>query len=99
MIVALVVAGVLAVVAIVLGVRLRASSAQVVALDRRARAAGGLAGHPRGRAERRSSPTASAVDGAADWIWAADGDGRITFSNPAGAVLLGYDDLVGRRAR
>ena len=29
-------------------------------------------------------------------MWASDDDGTLTFSNPAGAKLLGIDDLVGR---
>ena len=36
------------------------------------------------------------VEGAEDWIWACDADGTITFSNAAGAALLGHEDLVGR---
>ena len=95
MIVALVVAGVLAVVAIVLVVRLRASSAQVLALEaEKARLAGALATRESEVSALR--PYREAVDAAADWIWAADREGRITFSNPAGSALLGYDDLVGR---
>ncbi len=96
MIVALVVAGVLAVVAIVLVVRLRASTAQVVALEaEKARLAGALA--TRESELSALQPYRDAVDAAADWIWAADRDGRITFSSPAGTALLGYDDLVGRQ--
>src|SRR3954447_21410039 len=36
------------------------------------------------------------VRAAPDWIWVADHDGAITFSNPAGLTLLGREDLVGR---
>jgi EAL and modified HD-GYP domain-containing signal transduction protein len=38
------------------------------------------------------------VDGAEDWIWASDQVGTLTFSNAAGAELLGYPELVGRAA-
>ena len=88
MIVALVVAGVLAVVAIVLVVRLRASSAQVVALEaEKARLAGALA--TRETEVSALLPYREAVDAAADWIWAADRDGRITFSSAAGRRAAG----------
>src|SRR3954452_10610549 len=36
------------------------------------------------------------VDAAPDWIWTCDPDGVLTFSNPAGAGLLGHEQLVGR---
>ena len=36
------------------------------------------------------------VEAAPDWMWACDPDGTLTFSNPAGAALLGDDDLVGQ---
>ncbi len=38
------------------------------------------------------------VEEAGDWVWETDADGVITFSNPAGAALLGVEDLVGRNA-
>src|SRR4051794_20900525 len=40
-------------------------------------------------------PYRDAVDAAEDWLWAVDEDGRLRFSSPAGAALLGRDDLVG----
>ena len=51
-------------------------------------------------AERRRSldeliPYRDAVDAAEDWIWATDEDGTLRFSSPAGAALLGRDELVG----
>ncbi|HEY6887709.1 MAG TPA: PAS domain-containing protein, partial [Solirubrobacter sp.] len=51
-------------------------------------------------AERRRSldeliPYRDAVDAAQDWIWATDEDGTLRFSSPAGAALLGRDELVG----
>src|SRR4051812_26709945 len=39
------------------------------------------------------------VEEAGDWVWETDADGVITFSNPAGAALLGVEDLVGRNAK
>src|SRR3954451_3712304 len=36
------------------------------------------------------------VDAAPDWIWTCDTEGLLTFSNPAGARLLGHEELVGR---
>ena len=60
----------------------------------------GCAPASRARGERATSwrPTARWSTRAEDWIWAADGDGTLTFSNAAGAALLGHDDLVGRAA-
>jgi EAL and modified HD-GYP domain-containing signal transduction protein len=40
-------------------------------------------------------PYRDAVDAAEDWLWTIDEDGRLRFSSPAGAALLGRDDLVG----
>jgi EAL and modified HD-GYP domain-containing signal transduction protein len=40
-------------------------------------------------------PYRDAVDAAEDWLWTVDEEGRIRFSSPAGAALLGRDDLVG----
>ena len=36
------------------------------------------------------------MEDAGDWVWATDADGTLTFSNAAGAALLGHEDLVGR---
>src|SRR3954453_9163530 len=36
------------------------------------------------------------VDAAPDWIWTCDPEGVLTFSNPAGAGLLGDEELVGK---
>jgi EAL and modified HD-GYP domain-containing signal transduction protein len=38
------------------------------------------------------------VEDATDWVWETDAEGVLTFSNPAGAELLGEEDLVGRSA-
>jgi c-di-GMP phosphodiesterase len=39
------------------------------------------------------------VEEAGDWLWETDAEGVITFSNAAGAALLGIEDLVGKDAR
>jgi c-di-GMP phosphodiesterase len=41
----------------------------------------------------------SLVEEAGDWVWETDAEGVITFSNAAGATLLGVEDLVGRNAK
>ncbi len=52
-------------------------------------------------AERRReleglAPFRALADHAADWIWIVDEHGTLTYSNAAGASLLGHDDLTGR---
>src|SRR4051812_34298213 len=39
------------------------------------------------------------VEEAADWVWETDAEGVITFTNAAGAALLGRDDLVGQSVK
>jgi c-di-GMP phosphodiesterase len=39
------------------------------------------------------------VEEAGDWVWETDAEGVITFSNPAGAALLGREDLVGQNVK
>jgi c-di-GMP phosphodiesterase len=96
MLVGLVLAGLAAIVAVVLGVRLSTATRRNAELEaERARLAGSLAA--REHELQALAPYRAAVEGAADWIWAADGDGQITFSNPAGRELLGHEELVGRR--
>src|SRR3954470_9515762 len=57
-----------------------------------------IAGPGRAADDLRASEAAyrALVDAAPDWMWACDPDGTLTFSNPAGAALLGQDDLVGQ---
>jgi EAL and modified HD-GYP domain-containing signal transduction protein len=50
-------------------------------------------------ARREAATYRPLVEDAGDWMWETDADGVITFSNPAGAALLGIDDLAGRDAR
>jgi len=50
-------------------------------------------------AEQEASTYRPLVEEAGDWVWETDAEGVITFSNPAGAVLLGVEDLVGRNAK
>ena len=45
------------------------------------------------------APYRPLVEAAEDWVWASDEDGTLTYSNPAGAELLGIDDLLGRSLR
>src|SRR3954471_5500047 len=98
-----VLAGVLAVVALAAAVRLlvvarRASadpaSAAADADAHRER----IAALERAADDLRASEAAyrALVDAAPDWIWACDPDGVLTFSNPAGARLLGHEELVGK---
>ncbi len=102
MIVAAVLAGVLLVVLIVVGVRLQATGrrAQEAEAERdrlkaeSAQLRGQLA--ERDRTVQELTPYRGLVEDAGDWVWATDADGTITFSNAAGAELLGHEDLVGR---
>src|SRR3954468_12261313 len=101
--VAWVLAGVVAVIAVV-------AVARLLTVSRRARAEGEQAALEAGaQSERiaaleraaddlRASEAAyrALVDAAPDWMWACDTDGVLTFSNPAGEALLGRDDLVGK---
>jgi len=52
-----------------------------------------------GAAKQEAATYRPLVEEAGDWVWETDGDGVITFSNPAGAALLGIEDLVGHNAR
>src|SRR4051812_43582140 len=96
-------AGVLAVVAAGLAVALVLASRRAKA-ERAAAAADAaeqrerIAALERAADDLRASEAAyrALVDAAPDWMWASDPDGRLTFSNPAGAALLGQDDLVGQ---
>jgi len=42
------------------------------------------------------APFRALADHAPDWIWIVDEQGTLTYSNAAGASLLGHDDLTGR---
>jgi EAL and modified HD-GYP domain-containing signal transduction protein len=94
--VGLVLAGLAAIVAVVLGVRLQAATKRVAELEaERARLTASLSAREGELAAL--APYRETVDSAPDWIWATDGEGRITFSNPVGRALLGHEELVGRR--
>jgi EAL and modified HD-GYP domain-containing signal transduction protein len=101
-IVAAAVAGVLLVVVIVIALRLRATGARASAAEAerdRLKAEGDALRAQlaeRDRTVRELTPYRGFVEEAGDWVWATDADGRITFSNAAGAALLGHEDLVGR---
>jgi EAL and modified HD-GYP domain-containing signal transduction protein len=108
MIVTVVIAAVLAVVAGFLFARLRAAADRAAGLeatrsrlaaegDRLRERVATLEGE-RSAAREEAARFRPLVDGAGDWIWETDGEGVLTFSNPAGAELLGADDLVGRSA-
>src|SRR5690349_4769645 len=101
--VAWILAGVVAVIAVAAIVRLlmissRAKAererATAEARDQRAR----IVALERAADDLRASEAAyrALVDAAPDWMWACDTDGVLTFSNPAGEALLGRDDLVGK---
>jgi EAL and modified HD-GYP domain-containing signal transduction protein len=100
-----IVAAVLAVVLVVVGVtafvRLRAVEAERDAGEAERRRLAAEVEAQRARlAELRVEvdgliPFRDAVDAAEDWLWAVDEDGRLRFSSPAGAVLLGRDELIG----
>jgi EAL and modified HD-GYP domain-containing signal transduction protein len=101
-----VLAGVLVVVVVAAGIRLRALGARGAALeaerDRLATDGEGLRARlaqTEGTLQEVRESEASyraLVDGAADWVWASDSAGTITFSNAAGSALLGHEELVGR---
>ena len=83
-------------VAVVLAatLRLRAAARREQALDAgRARHE-----HRADALEREAARYRGLLDRAGDWIWTIDGEGTLTFSNPAGAELLGHQQLVGRSA-
>jgi EAL and modified HD-GYP domain-containing signal transduction protein len=42
------------------------------------------------------APYRPLVETASDWVWAADDEGTLIYSNGAGAKLLGIEDLIGR---
>src|SRR5262245_14635161 len=91
---AAVLGGVLVVVAIVAGLKVRADAKR--AADQDAEIATLRADVNLLKAQASAlEPYRELVQGAPDWVWAADENGTITLSNPAGAVLLGRDDLVG----
>ncbi len=95
----------LAVVLVVVGVaafiRLRAVEAERDAAEaERSRLAAEVEAQRERLAELRGQvdeliPYRDAVDAAEDWLWAVDEDGRLRFSSPAGAALLGRDELIG----
>src|SRR5690349_11484582 len=109
MLVAVVIAVVLAVVAVALYVRGNKANEQAAATEAaraqlaaereelRARVAA-LEGELSG-AQREAATYRPLVEEAGDWVWETDAGGVITFSNPAGAALLGIEDLVGKDAR
>jgi c-di-GMP phosphodiesterase len=106
--VAVVIAVVLAVVAAILLGRMRSATqraeqleatrarlaAEGQALRERIAALEGERDEARAQAERFTP----LVQDAADWIWETDADGVLTFSNPAGAQVLGVEDPVGLSA-
>src|SRR5688572_24522499 len=42
------------------------------------------------------APYRPLAEAAEDWVWASDDEGTLTYSNAAGAKLLGIEDLIGR---
>src|SRR4051794_26280502 len=110
MVVALgIVAAVLAVVAVALYVRGNKANERAAATEAaRARVAAGRE-ELRGKVARLEGELSSAreeattyrplVEEAADWVWETDAEGVITFTNAAGAALLGRDDLVGQSVK
>src|SRR6266545_3029875 len=104
-----IVAAVLAVVAVVLLTRLNKANEQAATAEAaRARFAAEreelrekvaqLEGEL-GNAREEASTYRPLVEEAGDWVWETDAEGVITFSNAAGAVLLGRDDLVGQNVK
>src|SRR3954447_17280329 len=96
------VVAVLAVAVVGLAVRLwlvsrRGNAQRAAAAEHAAEQSERIAGLERAADDLRASEAAyrALVDAAPDWMWACDPDGTLTFSNPAGAALLGQDDLVG----
>ena len=109
MVVAVVIAAVLAVVAVVLLTRVNRATARAEESEAaRARLAAererlqervaALEGDL-GAAREEAARYRPLVEEAGDWVWETDAEGVITFSNPAGAALLGRDDLVGASAK
>jgi EAL and modified HD-GYP domain-containing signal transduction protein len=109
MLVAVVIAVVLAVVAVVLFARLNKANEQVATTEAaRARLAAEreelweklsrLEGEL-SAAKLQAATYRPLVEDAGDWVWETDAEGVITFSNAAGAALLGVEDLVGRNAK
>jgi EAL and modified HD-GYP domain-containing signal transduction protein len=98
-------AAVLAVVLVVVGVaafvRLRSVAAERDAAEsERARLAAEVEAQRERLAELRVQadaliPYRDAVDAAEDWLWAVDEEGRLRFSSPSGAALLGHEELLG----
>src|SRR3954468_9119164 len=109
MLVAVVIAVVLAVVAIALYVRGNKANEQAASTEAaRARLAAereelwekvARLEDELSAAREEASRYRTLVEEAGDWVWETDGDGVITFSNSAGAALLGVEDLVGRNAK
>ena len=102
MILVAVLAAVLVLVIVAAAIRLRALGREAAALEtERARLAAEGEGL-RAQLEQRQreldelAPYRELVEAGEDWIWAVDEHGRLTYSNPAGAALLGHDPLVGR---
>jgi EAL and modified HD-GYP domain-containing signal transduction protein len=108
-VVAVVIAVVLAVVAVLLYVRANKANEQAAATEAaRARLAAERDRLQEKVAKLETELSAAAqeaatyrplVEEAGDWVWETDAEGVITFSNPAGAALLGVEDLVGRNAK
>src|SRR5205085_7602287 len=98
-----VLAGVLAAVALAAAVRLLAVSRQAAA-ERASAEAGAAAQRERIAALERAADDLRAseasyralVEAAPDWIWTCDPEGVLTFSNPAGAGLLAREARGGR---
>src|SRR3954452_21055312 len=98
-----VLAGVVALIALAAAIRLLLVSRRAQA-DRERAAADAEAQRERIAALERAADDLRAseaayralVDAAPDWMWACDPDGVLTFSNPAGAALLAHADLTGR---
>src|SRR3954467_3031699 len=110
MVVALgIVAAVLAVVAVVLLSRVNKANEQAATTEAaRARLAAereqlwGNVARLEGElssAREEASTYRPLVEEAADWVWETDAEGVITFTNAAGAALLGRDDLVGQSVK
>jgi c-di-GMP phosphodiesterase len=93
--IAAVLGGVLAVVVIVAALQLRSAGRRAQALEteqEQLKADINLLKAQLGALQ----PYRGLVQGASDWVWAADEEGTLTLSNPAGAALLGHEDLIGR---
>lgn len=109
MVVAVLIAVVLAVVAVALYVRgNKANEQAAIAEAARARLAGereelrekvAKLEEELSAAELQAATYRPLVEEAGDWVWEIDAEGVITFSNAAGAALLGRDDLVGQSVK